>query len=216
MTIATIGRLMKNFAMAGYLATAAGDFRVRLGIDLAAGAGLLDALDNHPLARPQPLVNHPLRPNRLGGFHRTGFHGVIGLHDGDQLAALDFTDRPLRHQQSARLGLHRRPHPGELAGAQQVFRVGEQRGDLDRAGFDIDLAVGEEELPAFRVDAAVGQNQLQRRLSFGIVAVGLGPGEAQILLFAQGDESLDRVDLGNRRQHRVGAAGADQVAQLRL
>ena len=82
--------------------------------------------------------------------------------------------------------------------------------------FEIDLAIGGEDRAVLRVDAAVGEHERQAALRLPqlrrTAAAAELVGDAEVLLLAQREVRLDRIDLRHRRQQR---RGPDQIADLR-
>ena len=103
------------------------------------------------------------------------------------MVPLDLLDRSLRDDQRVLQALGHRPDAGELAGAQEIVWIVEQRLDLDGAGLRLDLPVDGRRLPGVRVQVAVGEDQLQRRRRAGIASAAEvldAVGELQIFLLA--------------------------------
>src|SRR5260370_18980502 len=97
MTIATIGRLMKNFD----ILPASLLFRrlvERPGVYTRTSNSLLDALHNHSLARFQPIPDHPHRPRLAADPDCLDTHRVVAIYGGHLIAALLFGDGRLRDQ----------------------------------------------------------------------------------------------------------------------
>ena len=84
------------------------------------------------------------------------------------MATLQLQDRALRDDERVLQARGHRPDAGELAGAQEVAGVGEERLDLDGAGLRLDLPVDGRRLPGVRVDGAVGEDQLNVGARAGI------------------------------------------------
>src|SRR5262245_51196419 len=84
-TIATIGRLMKNLD-------------IRLWIDLHSLANLLHALNDDALTRREALVDNPFSADGFTHLHSPDFDGVIGVDDGDLPRSLEVDDCTLRNQ----------------------------------------------------------------------------------------------------------------------
>src|SRR5712671_2106576 len=76
MTIATIGRLMKNLDISV-------SFHERLRADLHAGTSLLYALGHHALAHRDSFGHDPHRADPVTEFHIPNADLVCAVHDGD-------------------------------------------------------------------------------------------------------------------------------------
>src|ERR1700741_5226575 len=99
-TIATIGRLMKNFDMT----SPAHRFRSEwFRIDANPSAHFLDSLDDDPLTWIEPTCDHPapihLWPNR----DRPNVHLVVSANDCHLIPTLQLRDGALRNQQRSLL-----------------------------------------------------------------------------------------------------------------
>src|SRR6266487_3732813 len=134
-TMATMGRLMKN----------------------------LDMCATFPSSPPQKALGSPACPDELSAHLRR--QPVLGVHDGSLIAALQLRDRPLRHEQSTLLRSGRRPDFGIPSRAQKVSRVGKHPGDLDRARVRIHLAIREVNPPGVRMGYPVRQDEIERQLT---------------------------------------------------
>src|SRR2546425_10103735 len=81
-TIATMGRLMKNFAMAGRLLRRRGVGRGARGQpDLLALAHPVASLHHHALAELEPVRDDPQRAHAHVALHRADVDGVVRLDD---------------------------------------------------------------------------------------------------------------------------------------
>src|SRR6266513_5843187 len=161
MTMATIGRSMKNRAMVGLLRSRARPRGVRRQPDFLAGAYPVASLDDDALAGLQPLGHHPQRANSHIDLDRADVDRVVGAYHGDLMNALNVLDGTLRDQERGLFHLDDGADLGVLAGPQQVARVRKHPSREHGAGGDVHLSV--ESRCAYRVgiDGAVGQNQLQ-------------------------------------------------------
>src|SRR5712692_5855889 len=127
-TIATMGRLIKNFDIRSPSGSSHGK---RLGVHLHTGAHLLQALSHYAFAGFEPFLNNPLGADALADFDRLNAHFVVAVDDPYLEAALKFRNGPLRDQESALLDSRRPPHFGIPAGAQNISGVGKKPGDPD-------------------------------------------------------------------------------------
>ena len=84
-TMATMGRLIKNFDMGLPPRSVRGK---RLGVHLHARAHLLHAFGNHPFAGLQSVRNNPVAADTVADFDRPNAHFVLVVHDGDLITAL--------------------------------------------------------------------------------------------------------------------------------
>ena len=100
---------------------------------------------------------------------------------------------------------------GELSGPEKVSRIGEEGGDLDRAGPDIHLAVCKGKRALVRMNAPISKDQLEHLLSAHPTVLRV----PQVLLLAHGDVDFDGIHVGNGCQFLHGSR-ADQIADLRL
>ncbi len=157
------------------------------------------------------MLNHPQAVDLLAHLDRPDVHLLIRADHGHLITALQFHHGALGDQQRARLDAPLTAHAGELPRPEEVPRIGEEDGDLDRAGLDIHLPIGEGDPARLRVPAAVGQDQLDRPAG-GVPPL---PGAGQVLLLAHRDVDLDGIHAGHGGQ-LLGQAGSHQVAELRF
>src|SRR5580700_5968177 len=102
-TMATMGRLMKNFDMRLVLFLCGHRFGGHLNgcvcrIYQRSLAHLLDALKHHTLARLQTLLDDPQAAHAIAHSHRLNVDLAVCVHDRDLIAALQFRHGALRHQ----------------------------------------------------------------------------------------------------------------------
>src|ERR1700741_312274 len=90
MTIATIGRLMKNFDISAAFRGGRG----QLNLDSRAVPNLLQALHNHELARLDAAFQDPHRIHAFSDFDRPDAHLVVTAYHRDLVAPLEFRYRP--------------------------------------------------------------------------------------------------------------------------
>jgi hypothetical protein len=84
-TIATIGRLIKNFDMGLPSLRFHGKW---LGVYLYARADLLNTLGDHALAGLQSVRDNPLVADTIADVDRADVHFVLAIHHRDLIAAL--------------------------------------------------------------------------------------------------------------------------------
>src|SRR5437879_1071550 len=123
-TMATMGRLMKNLAIAGLLRRAGPGGGHGLDPNLLAGARAIEALDDDPLARLQPLRDDPQGAHARARFHGPYLDRVVGLDDGDLMHPLDVLHGPLGDEERVLLHLDDGTNLRVLAGAQDVAVIG--------------------------------------------------------------------------------------------
>src|SRR6186713_1933896 len=157
-TMATIGRLMKN------LDTSASNARRLAGDDLddRPVANFQQALDNHAFAGFQTLGHDPQVPDAVADRHGTDRHLVIAAHDRHLMTPLQLGDRALRNQQGAGRRLYGEPHTSKSARAKQIVGIGKHRSDSDRPGCRVDLPIGKRDRPGMFVDLSITERQLKR------------------------------------------------------
>src|SRR5208282_4861312 len=86
-TMATMGRLIKNFDMG---LPSRGFHGKRLGVHLHARTHLLHALGDHPFPWLKSVRNNPLIAKTVADFDRADAHFVLVVHRRDLVAALQF------------------------------------------------------------------------------------------------------------------------------
>src|SRR5437867_12044942 len=139
MTMATTGRLTKNFAIvrcslsalgstgrAGYRLRGGGLRRGRLRIHRHASFDFLHAFNHDPLARLEPLRDDPHVPDLFANFHRADVYFMLGSYHRHLSAALQLLDRHFRHKHRPSPGLGRDPNLGLQPGTQNIPGVGTQ------------------------------------------------------------------------------------------
>src|SRR5260370_37068731 len=89
-TMATMGRLIKNFDIALPSLTLQGK---RLGVHLRARTRLLHALGNHTFALLEPFRNNPLHTNTVANRDRPNGHFIVATDNGDLVPALQLCPR---------------------------------------------------------------------------------------------------------------------------
>src|ERR1700739_4084735 len=95
-TIATMGRLMKNFDITSPAHRFGGE---RFRIDPDPGAHFLNSFDDHPLTWIEPTCNHPALIHLWPDCHRPNVHSVVGVKDCHLVATLEFRNGALRNEQ---------------------------------------------------------------------------------------------------------------------
>src|SRR5262245_62078974 len=124
MTMATMGRLMKNLAMASLFRPRARlHERARRQPNFLAGAYPVAALDDDPLTRLQPVGHGPQRANPHVDLDRADVDHVVGTHHGDLVNPLHVLDGALRDQERALLHLDDSANLRVLTRAQQIVVV---------------------------------------------------------------------------------------------
>src|SRR5215469_11658642 len=98
MTIATMGRLMKNFDM-GLLHRRF--CRKRLGVYAHARTHFLNSLSDDAFTGFQPLGNDPSGTDAITHRHGANVHFAVAVHDRNLIGALKFRHGALRYQQPA-------------------------------------------------------------------------------------------------------------------
>src|ERR1700735_2058553 len=91
-TMATIGRLIKNFDMD---LLSWNRYRKWLGFHLHSGTHFLDALGNHTLALLQSVRNNPLVAVTIADIDGSNAYFVVAIHHRHLVAALQLRNCPL-------------------------------------------------------------------------------------------------------------------------
>src|SRR5208283_1990935 len=120
-TMATMGRLIKNFDM-GLPSFGVRD--KRLGVDRHARTHLLYALGNHALAALQSFGNNPAVADAVTDFHRSYAHLVLAVHHRYLITALQLREGALRYNQRPLLEADDRTNFAVAAGTQNISRIG--------------------------------------------------------------------------------------------
>src|SRR5580658_5023085 len=147
-TIATMGRLIKNFDI-GLPSLA---FRGKgLGVHLHAGTHLLHALRNHVVAGLQAVRDDPLIADTVSNRYGSNTHFVLVVDNRQLVGALQLRHGTLRHKQSALLDPRDRANFAVPSGPQDISWIGKQPGEANRSGTFIDLAVRKEKFARVRI-----------------------------------------------------------------
>src|ERR1700704_2064681 len=141
-TIATIGRLMKNFDIDSVSFSGK---TYGLGSNGSSFLELLQSFDYNLLTRLEAAVNHPHRSDRLAGFHGAHTDFVITPDDRRLIASLRLSNGALRYEQSAFFHFRFDMHTSILPGTQNVARIREGSDDANRARAGIHLPVGQQD-----------------------------------------------------------------------
>src|SRR5271165_2916680 len=169
-TIATIGRLMKNFDMTLPAYRFRGEwFR----IDTNPGTDLLDTFGDNPIPWIKPTCYHPAPIHLWPDCHRPNVHLVIGVNDCYLIATLELRDGALRNQQRSLFCSDYRTNFGVATGLENVIGIGKKSRQPNCAGALIHLTVGEVERPIVGIGRTVRQNQLKPKLLVRLQAGGL-------------------------------------------
>src|SRR6266481_810013 len=120
MTMATMGRFMKNFDM-GLLHR---PFRgKRLGVYVHARTHLLNPLGHDAFAGFHPFSDDPFGTDPVTDRHRANVHFAVAIHDSDLIAALQLGHRALRYKQSSVFDADNCANSGVAAGPQNVSGI---------------------------------------------------------------------------------------------
>src|SRR5215831_836257 len=140
MTMATMGRLMKNVDMAALLRCRARlGGRARLQPNLLAGAYPVASLDDDPLPGLQPLCHRPQRANLHVDLDLADVDRVVRANHRDLANPLHVLDSALRNQERVFLHLDDGLDLRVLAGPQQIARVREDGSREHGAAGDVHL-----------------------------------------------------------------------------
>src|SRR5271169_3851609 len=153
-TMATMGRLMKNFDM-GHLSLSIRRSLALghewLGIHAHTTAHSLNSFNHDSVSGLEPARDDPSVINPVGHSDRSNFNFVIGANDRDLVAPLQLRHGPLWNQQRPRLGPDYRADFGIAAGSQNIVWIGKEPGDSNGSGGLVHLAVGKIKLPFVRI-----------------------------------------------------------------
>src|SRR6266446_5682202 len=210
MTMVTIGRLMKNLAMALARPPGLG----QRGLDPLAGFHSVDSLDDDPLARFQPLPDDPQGADSLAELNLSHVHRIVGPNHGDLMDALQILHGALRNEQRAFFHVDDGSHLRVLAGTQEIGRVREHTPDADGAGRRPDRAVQDRDRPPIGVRRPVGEGDLEVVLPLAVTTGHRAAlAQSEVLLLADRELDINRIDLGDRGE---GRAVVDQIADVRV
>src|ERR1700682_3126417 len=169
-TMATMGRLIKNFDMGLPSLTFHGKW---LGVHQHAWTDLLHALDNHAFASLQSVHNNPLGADTVADFDRSDAHFILVVQGRDLIAALQLRDCTLRYKQRVLLDSDGRANFAIPAGPQNISRIRKKPGDPNCARALIDLTVGKIDRPLMPIGGPVGQNKFETHALIRSLARGL-------------------------------------------
>src|ERR1700733_3356588 len=149
-TMATMGRLMKNFDM-GHPSLSIRRSLILgdegLGVYTHTGAHPLNSLNHDSVSRVQPVLDDPSVINPVAHSDRSNVNFVVGANDSNLVAALQLRDCALWDKQRPRLGPDYRADFGIASGSQNIVWIGKEPGDSYRSSGLVDLAVGKIKLP---------------------------------------------------------------------
>src|SRR5882672_5843785 len=126
MTMATMGRLIKNFDIGLPSLRFRGKW---LGVHVHARMHLLHALGNHTFASLESVHDNPLGADPVAHLNRPDAHLVLVVQRRDLIAALQLRDCTLRYKQRGLLDSDGRANFGIPAGAQNISRIRKKPGD---------------------------------------------------------------------------------------
>src|SRR5215472_8735193 len=161
-TIATMGRLMKNFDIP-LSSLRLVSRHERLWVHQRTSTNLLHALDDDAFTRLQPFINNPLVGRPVTYLDGPDGYLVVLAHNSYLIAALKFRNRALWDQKRTLSDVGRGPDSSIPPGAQNVLWVWKSSSDSNRAGCLINLAVRESDEPLMRIGIPVGQDQFERQ-----------------------------------------------------
>src|SRR5215470_3403222 len=157
------------------------------GVHYDAVSGLLNSLDDHPLARLEPFFNNPHGSSLLSNLYRPETDFVAVSHDGHLIHALELADRLLRHQHGAGPDVAHKTDTAKLPGTKYVVWIGKQARQPNRSRLNVNLAISSIEFALSRVGRSIGQDQFQIELLLRGRArrrCRVAPDESQVLLLA--------------------------------
>src|ERR1700756_1052008 len=163
-TMATMGRLMKNFDM-GH-----GSLSIRrslvlghewLGIHAHPTAHSLNSFNHDFVSWIEPARDDPSVINPVAHSDRSNVNFIVGANHSNLVAALQFRHCALRNQQRPRLRPDDSADFGIAAGSQNIVWIGKEPGDSNRTGGLVHLAIGKIKLSLVGIRGAARQNQLK-------------------------------------------------------
>ncbi len=135
-------------------------------------------------------------------------HPIVGGDGVYLLLALKFSHRGLGNENGMMTQLGVRFYATELTGTQKILRIGKRGCDADGAGLRIHLAIYKCDVPLALVFISIGKGQREWNVrgSPQQVAIPLrgAMGEGQILAVTDGEIDLDRIELRDRGEDRLG------------
>src|ERR1700728_433509 len=153
-TMATMGRLMKNFDM-GHPSLSIRRSLVLgqewLGIHTHTTAHPLNSFDHDSVSGIEPVSYDPSVINPVAHSDRSNVDFVIGADDSNLVATLQLRDCPLGNKQGPRLGPDYRADFTIAAGSQDIVWIGKEPGDSNRSSGLVHLAVGKIKLSFVRI-----------------------------------------------------------------
>src|ERR1700692_942289 len=152
MTMATVGRRMKNLDIAS---TPFPRHREWLGLHDRA-IGRATAFHDDARAGLQPLLNNPPAADAVADLHRFRTDSVVRADHPELKRPLQLADGALGHEQRVRAHARFGPDAAVLSRPQDLLGVGKRRADADRAGLRVDLVIRSEERPPPREPTSCG------------------------------------------------------------
>src|SRR5580658_9490814 len=119
-TMATIGRLIKKFDIVVSSVARPGLLARRFWFNVHARRDLLKPIDDHALTRIQPIADHPQGADLVANVNRFNANGVVTVHGGHLIAALQLGDGLLTNQHCAMECFNGNTHFAVLSRAQNV------------------------------------------------------------------------------------------------
>src|SRR5437879_2585081 len=201
-TIATIGRFMKNLDMALLSLRSV----IRRGIYHLSVADFFHPKSHDPLSRVQTRRDHPERASGASYLNISDLCPIIGTKHNNLIASLHLIHGLLWHQQCLSQNLRERTNLRILSWSQDILWIREFAYDLNCSRLCVDLTIRENDLAWIRIGGAVGQDQLQRNprgVRQPIDSTGSGAiRHPQVFLFADREIRLDWVHLRHRGEDR--------------
>src|SRR5712692_9460959 len=122
-TIATMGRLMKNFDIELPFLRFGSRGRKGLRVYLRPWLNFLHALSDNAFTRLQPFIDNPHGTRAVTDLDGSNAYLVLAVHDRHLIAALEFRHRALRNQQRTLLDSSRSSNPAIPSRAQNISRI---------------------------------------------------------------------------------------------
>src|ERR1700729_364307 len=153
-TMATMGRLMKNFDM-GHPSLSIRRPLVLgqewLGIHAHTTAHPLNSFNHDSVSGIEPVSDDPSVINPVAHRDRSNVNFVVCANDGNLVATLQLRDCPLGNKQGSRLGPDYRADFAIAAGSQNIVWIGKEPRDSNRSSGLVHLAVGKIKLSFVRI-----------------------------------------------------------------